>query len=298
MVEKPIMKRDENGRNWEEIMKKTRVAAAIACVLCVTSCFCGCQNNHITDGTAKIEQNSRIISETTAPQGTILTENSTSAEKTPIQTANAGESHSPVSADWFDDAVFVGDSVTLKLSYYCDSHPEALGDAQFFCAGSLGYTNALWELDREDAVHPLYRGTNYLSQDCAAVTGANKVLVMLGMNDIALYGIDGTMESAETLIDNILAQTPDVNLYIQSVTPIINGMERGDLNNANIRAFNEKLQEFCQQNGYRYLDIYGLLADENGYLPLEYCGDPDAQGIHFTDAACELWANYFKENVG
>lgn len=292
MVEKSIMKLDENGRNWEETMRKTRIAAAIACVLCVTSCFCGCQNNHITDGVAQEAQNSSKTSETTP------TENAASTVESATQTANTAENSSPVAADWFDDAVFVGDSVTLKLSYYCDSHPDALGDAQFFCAGSLGYTNALWELDRENAVHPFYRGTNHLSQDCAAVTGANKVFVMLGMNDIDLYGIDGTMENAEMLIDNTLTQTPDVSLYIQSVTPIIDGKERGDLTNTNIRAFNKKLQEFCRQNGYRYLDVYGLLADENGYLPLDYCGDPDAQGIHFTDATCELWANYLKENVG
>ena len=62
--------------------------------------------------------------------------------------------NSPVDAKWFDDAVFVGDSVTLKLSYYCDEHPEALGNARFFCAGSLGFESALWDIDREDAVHP------------------------------------------------------------------------------------------------------------------------------------------------
>ena len=35
----------------------------------------------------------------------------------------------------------------------------------------------------------------------------------------------------------------------------------------------------------------------DGYLPSEYCGDQEAQGIHFTDAACELWVKYLRENV-
>ena len=278
-------------------MKKRTMAIAFACLLCMISCLCSCNNTHITDATVDSAQSSKAIPDTTKTQEA-TTENTNSTEESTTQVTNAAEPLSPVSADWFDDAVFLGDSVTLKLSYYCDSHIEALGDAQFFCAGSLGYTNALWELDRENAVHPFYRGANYLSQDCAAVTGANKVFVMLGMNDIALYGIDNTLTNAETLMNNILTQSPEVSIYLQSVTPIINGKERGDLTNANIRAFNKKLQEFCRQNGYRYLDIYGLLADEDGYLPLDYCGDQDAQGIHFTDAACELWANYLKENVG
>ncbi len=200
-------------------------------------------------------------------------------------------------AAWFNDAVFVGDSVTLKLSYYCENHPETLGGAQFFCAGSLGYTNALWDLDREDSVHPYYQGQNYLSQDCAKITGATKVFVMLGMNDIALYGEDGTLESARTLIGNIKNTSPDATIYIQSVTPMIQAKEGEILNNQKIQSFNTLLQQYCAEQGYQYLDIYSALADANGCLPLEYCGDPDAQGIHFTDAACELWATYLKENA-
>lgn len=205
--------------------------------------------------------------------------------------------NSPVDAAWFDDAVFVGDSVTLKLSYYCDNNPDALGNAQFFCAGSLGYTSALWDIDHENAVHPYYKGEVQLAENCAVVTGASKVFVMLGMNDVGLYGVDGAMESAEALIGKIKKNSPDAVIYIQSVTPILMGKESDSLNNEKIRAFNEELKEYCDKNGYKYLDIYGLLADENGYLPAEYCGDVDAMGIHFNDVSCGMWVDYLKENV-
>ena len=203
----------------------------------------------------------------------------------------------PGDAHWFDDAVFLGDSVTLKLSYYCEEHPEALGDAKFFCAGSLGYTSALWELDREDSVHPYYRGKNYLSRDCAQVTGASKVFVLLGINDIGLYGTDESLKSAETLINDIKKTSSDASVYIQSVTPILKGKENKDIDNKLVRSFNKKLETFCKNNGYPYLDVYDLMADKDGYLKPEYCGDQEAQGIHFTDAACELWTKFLKENV-
>ncbi|MBQ1839697.1 MAG: hypothetical protein II127_08785 [Ruminococcus sp.] len=202
-----------------------------------------------------------------------------------------------VDAAWFDDAVFVGDSVTLKLSYYCEDHPEALSDTQFFCAGSLSYTNALWPLDDPDAVHPYYQGQTYLTEDCAKVTGAKKVFIMLGMNDIGLSGVDGAMENANTLIGNIKKNSPDVTFYIESVTPMIPSAEGDVLNNTKIRELDERLEQFANENGYQYLDLYHALADEDGCLPLEYCGDPDGQGIHFTDEACELWVQYLKENV-
>ena len=133
------------------------------------------------------------------------------------------EVQAPVDAAWFDDAVMVGDSVTLKLSYYCESHPEALGQAQFFCAGSLGYTNALWDLDNAEAVHPYFKGAIHLTEECAEQTGARKAFIMLGMNDVGLYGADGALDSAKKLIANIENRSPNVLLYIQSATPILTG---------------------------------------------------------------------------
>ena len=203
----------------------------------------------------------------------------------------------PVDASWFDDAVFVGDSVTLKLSYYADSNPDELGDAQFFCAGSLGYANALWDIDDPIAVHPFYKGQNRLTEYCASDTGAKKVLIMLGMNDVGLYGVEATIENADTLTSRILKNSPDVQIYMQSTTPILYGHEIGDLNNNTIDEFNVELEKFAAEKGFKYIDVHSHLEDENGYLKDEYCSDPDAQGIHFTDAACGIWVDVLKDTV-
>lgn len=203
----------------------------------------------------------------------------------------------PVEASWFDDAVIVGDSITLKLSYYCEEHSDALSKVQFFCAGSLSYNNALWDIDDENAVHPVYEGETALTENCAAKTGASKVFIMLGMNDIGVYGVQGALDAAKQLTENILSHSPDVSIYIESTTPIAEGCEVGDLNNENIREFDKLLKSFCEENGYLYLDLYSLFQDEKGYLKNEYCSDSDGMGIHFTDAACRMWADYLKENV-
>ena len=225
-----------------------------------------------------------------------------SKEEEPIATATETETETqpvvyPVDGAWFDDAVFVGDSITLKLSYYCDEHPDALGKASFFCAGSLGYASALWDIDRADAVHPFYQGQTELTENCAALTGANKVFIMLGMNDVAVYGVDGTIENADELIGRILSHTPDVKIYIESVTPILYGHEYEDLNNEVIRAFNAALESYAADRDYPYLDIYHVVAGDDGYLRADYCGDEGAQGIHFTSSGCEAWIDYLKNHV-
>lgn len=211
--------------------------------------------------------------------------------------ASTEEYEHPVPASWFDDAVFVGDSITLKLQYYCENNPSALGKAEFFCAGSLGYNNALWDIDDSNAVHPYYRGEVQLTENCAELTGANKVFIMLGMNDIGLYGVDGAEDGCKQLVDRIKSHTPDVKIYLESVTPILSAFEYDGWNNTLIDKFNTWLKQYCDENGYKYMDINSIVRDENGALRSEYCSDPEAMGVHFSDAACAMWIDYLKNHV-
>lgn len=205
----------------------------------------------------------------------------------------------PVDASWFNDMAIVGDSVTVMLQYYCDNDPDALGEAMFYCAGSLGYGNSQWDIDDENAVHPVYRGEVHLVEDVIPVTGANKVMITLGMNDIGNYGVEGAFEQAQSLIEKVRAKGPDAMIYIESTTPMVSSAQRETLNNENIRIFNGMLKEYVesQGDGYKFLDFYSVIANESGDLPEEYCSDVDSMGIHFTTDACEKWVEFLKNNV-
>ena len=268
-------------------MKKALFMAMLICISAVS--FAGCSADKKASSSQAQTQAQAIVTGTEAATQQEATQNV--SEQAQVQQGEA------VDASWFNDAVFLGDSVTLKLSYYCDAHPEALGTAQFFCAGSLGYTNALWDLNAEDAVHPYYKGSVQLSENCAVATGAKKVFVMLGMNDIGLYGVEDTLQSLNTLLSKIHTNSPEAAIYVQSVTPILNGFENGSFSNETVRAFNARVSQYCEVNGLKYIDIYSLMCDENGYLKPENCGDPEALGIHFTDSACEIWIDALKRNA-
>lgn len=241
-------------------------------ILCVSVLFGGCK---------KAEKNQDV---TEAPA--VATEADDGYDKT-----------SPKTAEWFDSAVFVGDSVTLKLYYYCLEHPEALGNAEFFCAGSLGYTNALWEIDDAQAVHPQYQGETHRAEECVEVTGKDNVFIMLGMNDIGLYGTQGAMDSCKELVANILKKSPDAHIYLQSVTPMIESAQFDSFNNTLVKEFNTMLKAYCEENHYRYLDVFSALADEKGNLPDHLCSDPESMGLHFNDESCQMWVDYLKENA-
>lgn len=224
------------------------------------------------------------------------------AENSTLETAETSEaqtSFTTVDAAWFDDAAFVGDSVTLKLSYYAAA-TGCLGNAQFFASGSLGSANAMWELSNTQAVHPSYQGQTMLVEDCVATSGATKLFIMLGMNDIAVYGIDGAVENYQALLERILTKSPGLTVYVQSMTPTTStsSLLGQSINSDNIRAYNDKLQQLCQQQGWHYVDVASVMYDESGqYLRSDYCSDPDDMGIHFTEDGCQAWVDYLYGHV-
>lgn len=202
----------------------------------------------------------------------------------------------PVDASYFDDAVFVGDSVSLRLQYYCTSN-GALGDTTFLCSGSLSATNALWDVGSE-SVHPSYQGKKMLIEDGIAACGAKKVYIMLGMNNIS-FGLDNATNDMVTLMDRILEKSPDVTLIIQAVTPMTatSRIYSSSLNNDKIDQYNEAMRQICQERGWYFLDVNTQFKDENNNLVRSYCSDADEMGIHFSTAAAEIWVSYLKTHV-
>ena len=194
---------------------------------------------------------------------------------------------------YFDDAVFIGDSVSMKLSYY-EAATNKLGKAQFLVAGSLGSGNALWPVS-EESVHPAYNGVKMRLEDSVPLTGAKKLYIMLGMNDLALYGPQGAVDNLVTLLDLILAKTPGIEIFIQSMTPVAKNstiVSTGGLNNDKVRAYNALLLETALERGWNFVDVASIMFDSQGHLKEKYCSDLGAMGVHFTNAGCEAWVQY------
>lgn len=202
---------------------------------------------------------------------------------------------------FFDDAVFVGDSVSLKLNLYVSAQRKNdnafMGTAQFLTPGSYGTGNELKELGSDNSVHPSYNGTEMYLADAIEAMGAKKVFIMLGMNDIAVYGNDGAVKNMETVLAQIKEKNPDTTIYVQSMTPIVGTAQTGSLTNENLNIYNTGLQAMCEQNGYIYLDVASVMKDDEGNLKREYCSDPDNMGVHFTDEGCKVWIDYLRTHV-
>ena len=200
---------------------------------------------------------------------------------------------SRVKASYFDDAIFIGDSVSLGLNYY-EAANDKLGKAQFLTAGSMGSGNAL-EPVSASSIHPRWNGEKMKVEKAVAKSGAKKIYIMLGMNDIAVYGAEKSARNLKTLCKNILMEAPNVKIFLQSVTPRVNQGAKSDntkLNNANITKYNRCLAKICSEEDWYFVNVAEFMFDSTGHLIRSYCSDPDGMGMHFAPKGCEAWIDY------
>ena len=200
---------------------------------------------------------------------------------------------------FWNDSVFVGDSVTLGLRNYVtkqrNNGVECLGEAQFLAVGNMSYTNTLPEIGSRDAYHPKYQGKTVTIEEGVRLTGAKHVFILLGMNDFAAYSIETGLESCQEVVARIKELNPDVDIYIESVTPTLHNHKV--FNNDNIDLFNEQMKQLCAEKGWAFVNIASVMKDENGLFKSEYCSDPEKEGVHMEAEGCVAWIDYLERFI-
>ena len=192
---------------------------------------------------------------------------------------------------YFNNSVFVGDSIMLGFRNYCMKEKDSfLNNIQFLAAGSFSVTNALWDVT-EKSVHPVYKGQKRQIWESISMMETPRVFLFFGMNDLNISGLEGTCEKYKELISNIKEKSPDVEIHIISMTYTLKDAGKGKLKNDTIREFNELLKAMASENGWGYLDMATPLSDENGDLAEQYCSDGY---VHQSRAAYDVWTTVIR----
>lgn len=206
--------------------------------------------------------------------------------------------YTTVTDDYFNDAVFIGDSISYGLNLYVTGRraqgENLLGSGVFLTSGSLSYANSLWDVS-DESVHPTYNGEKMKLESAIGMIQPGKVYILLGTNDVALYGVEQTIINADTQISRILEAAPDAEIFIMSTTPKYSPAEveiDGELNNSSIDQLNAAMREFADEKGYNFLNIAPMFKDETGGLAADYCSDKESMGIHFSYAAYDMWLDF------
>ncbi len=193
---------------------------------------------------------------------------------------------SPLPDEWFDDAVIIGDSVSSTLEKQCLKTGD-LGDVTFFVIISYSAHNAV-----SGQLKIWYGNRECFPQEAVAMAEARKVFLMLGVNDIALYGgVDKTMTFWETLMDRFAEEAPGTTVFIESCLPIYYQEQLSDWNNEIMDDYNERLKAMCRERGLVYVDLAHYFKDERNGLRLDLSWDARC---HLNYEGAALWVEQLR----
>ena len=185
--------------------------------------------------------------------------------------------------DFFFDSVFVGDSITVGWSNYVYSKGNGFFGNPYFLA-KVGYSLNSALSPYYD--HPLYNGTrDYIYNQIAKMDNVKKVFISFGLND-ALATPQTVVSNYERMINLILRYSPQVKIYVISTTYVCKGAEQGYVTSANVKAYNKLVKQFCDLNGYTFVDVASYLSTTDGYLPRTYSSDGY---VHLNASAYAIW---------
>ena len=188
-----------------------------------------------------------------------------------------------VRSDYFDDAVFVGDSITSGISLY-----QIMDNADVLADTGVNFDTIYTKesVRQED-------GTRIPIMDALAQKQYAKVYVMLGGNEVGGDSEEFFLARYGSVLDDIKAMQPNAIIYVQSMLPVTRNNNYG-LDNAKIDQFNQALMGLCAEKEVYYLNVAECMKDENGMLPDE--ASP-ADGMHFGPDYYSKWFEYLKRHT-
>lgn len=188
-----------------------------------------------------------------------------------------------VNSSYFDDAVFVGDSVTEGM-LYCDF----MKNTRILAGTSINFSTV-----STAQVIKLADGTRTTIMDELGKQLYKKVYVMLGGNEVRDQTKETFIERYSVVLDEIKAKQPNAIIYVQSMTPVTKN-NNYNMDNKRIDEFNLAVMQLAHEKDMYYLNIAESLKNDEGMLPTE--ASP-ADGMHFGPNYFEKWFSYLKVHV-
>lgn len=199
------------------------------------------------------------------------------------ETGAVAENPNRVKNDYFEDAVFVGDSITTGIELYGIMENTTVLASTGLNLGTA-YTSPV--VEQED-------GTKIPVMEALKQKEYAKVYIMLGGNEVRDEDEATFISRYTQLLEDMKAQQPNAIIYVQSILPVTKN-NNYQMDNTRIDQFNQALKELCQEQEVYYLDVASCMKNEEGALPDE--ASP-ADGMHFGPEYYQKWFTYLRSHT-
>lgn len=191
----------------------------------------------------------------------------------------------PVDRSVFAQDSFLGDSLTQGMQMYSTGLPHAM-----FCAYKGVGPNAVvngTSCKRAD-------GVKEVPMEALAAQQPKNLYVLLGTNVLNRDGDYSSFLTYYRLMLDMLSQSlPNTHIYVQSITPVRPEVRQTHpgLYKERLCEINNELAAIALEKGCSFLNLWEVLADENGDLRAEYA-QPD--GYHIKMDGYTVWVDYLR----
>ena len=193
-------------------------------------------------------------------------------------------SGSSVGDEYFDDAAFVGDSITEGIKLY-----EVMTNATVVAARGINLDNVF----ADDQIRTAQGNSTVMGALEAAEP--KKIYIMFGANGVGWFTEQHFTDVYTKFVQAVKEQHPDSQIYLQSILPVTQEFDdsREDISNDKINRYNELVVEIAEEQKVHYLDVASAFKDEKGCLPEDSNGD----GMHFGNKYYQKWFDYLKSHT-
>lgn len=189
-----------------------------------------------------------------------------------------------VGEEYFDDAVFLGDSRTMGISDYSGLN------ADFFCENGM----TVYKLLDEKGVIYQKTGEKVNLNQVMQQKQYGKIYIMVGMNELGYRDTNYFLEKYRSVVEQIREWQPQAVIFLMAnlhVSEEKNNIQT-EFNNININAKNVATATLADGINVFYLDNNPLFTDENGFLKKDITFD----GVHLYANYYMEWVNFIKEH--
>lgn len=193
-------------------------------------------------------------------------------------------SGSSVGDEYFDDAAFVGDSITEGIKLY-----EVMTNATVVAARGINLDNVF----TDDQIRTAQGNSTVMGALEAAEP--KKIYIMFGANGVGWFTEQHFTDVYTKFVQAVKEQHPDSQIYLQSILPVTQEFDdsREDISNDKINRYNELVVEIAEEQKVHYMDVASAFKDEKGCLPEDSNGD----GMHFGNKYYQKWFDYLKSHT-
>lgn len=190
-----------------------------------------------------------------------------------------------VSENYFNDAIFIGDSRTVGLFEYGGLEERA----DFFAKISLTIYDVFTEPVAKDET-----GKRITVEEALTKRQYGKVYLMLGINELGTGTTQSFMEEYTQVVEKIRQLQPDAIIFVEGIMRVTGEKDANDpiFNNANINEKNDAIAELADNRDIFYIDVNEAVCDEMGNLNEEYTIDE----IHLKAKYYEIWKEFLMEH--